>query len=128
MDCKSKVRFKTNFSKLLSESNPILRYSIAQGANVVGLIFKLVGEQILLIHCPPRITSMLGKNTLDMVQGIIVEKDLISRLTVVEDGDWDTPRTLPGDAPISSAGNEGIDTILADFGNPSYLSQEVQAS
>jgi len=71
---------------------------------------------------------MLGKNTLDMVQGIIVEKDLISRLTVVEDGDWDTPRTLPGDAPISSAGNEGIDTILADFGNPSYLSQEVQAS
>lgn len=37
MDCKSKVRFKTNFSKLLSESNPILRYSIAQGANIVKM-------------------------------------------------------------------------------------------
>ena len=69
---------------------------------------------------------MLGKNTLDMVQGIIVEKDLISSITVIEDGDWDTPRTLPGDAPISSASNEGIDSILTDFGNPSYLSQEVK--
>lgn len=51
---------------------------------------NFVREQIFLINIHHALLPY--KKSVDVVQGNIVDKDLISHLSVVEDGDWDTPR------------------------------------
>jgi hypothetical protein len=64
---------------------------------------------------------MVQKQLLNMSQSLFVQEDFFSSGSIVENRDWDSPRALPADAPITAATDEGLDAVLADIRDPLYL-------
>lgn len=59
-----------------------------------------------------------------MIQSVLIKKDLGSCcLLVVEDWNWNSPRPLTRDAPVSTRDDEGIDAIFTNIRDPLNLTR-----
>jgi hypothetical protein len=59
-----------------------------------------------------------------MIQRIVIKQNFVTGFLVVENRDWNTPRSLTRNTPFIASRYEGCDTILSNLRNPLDLKND----